>query len=304
MNDLPFEALGAVLPVFLIAAVGYLAGRKMTLDVSTLSKICLYILTPALTFNSLTTSEVDLGSVWLLALGAFLVPIALAPLFLWSFKLMGWEKKLSHSVLLPTIFSNTGNYGLPICLFALGQEGMDLGVIYMVVQTFVIATLGVFIAASSQMSVKDALGRVIRMPSLYAAVLGALVKVLGIGVPQVLARPIGLLSQAAIPVFLLVLGLQLLNSSPGGKWQVPVIASIFRLVVAPTLVAVFGKLLGLDGLAWKVLVLQAAMPPPVNSTILAQEFDANPDVVSHTTLIATVISLITVSGWILILNYF
>lgn len=304
MNHLPLEALGAVLPVFLIAAVGYFAGRKMSLDVSTLSKICLYILTPALTFNSLTTSEVDLGSVWQLALGAFLVPIALTPLFLWLFSLLGWERKLSQSMLLPTIFSNTGNYGLPICLFALGQQGMDLGVIYMVVQTFVIATLGVFIAASSQMNVKDALGRVIRMPNLYAAVLGALIKVLDLKVPQVLGRPIGLLAQAAIPVFLLVLGLQLLNSKPGGRWQVPVVGSLFRLVIAPTVVAILGRALGLDGLAWKVLVLQGAMPPPVNSTILAQEFDANPDVISHTTLIATVMSLVTVSSWILILDYF
>lgn len=136
------EALGAVLPVFIIAAIGYLAGRKLTLDVSTLSKTCLYILTPALTFNSLANSKVELSGVWRLALAAFLVPLILAPVFLWLFRRLGWEANLSRSMLLPSIFSNTGNYGLPICLFAFGQPGMDLGVVYMVVQSFLIAYPG------------------------------------------------------------------------------------------------------------------------------------------------------------------
>jgi predicted permease len=296
------EALGAVLPVFIIAAIGYLAGRKLTLDVSTLSKTCLYILTPALTFNSLANSSVDLRSVWRLALAAFLVPLILAPVFLWLFRRLGWEANLSRSMLLPSIFSNTGNYGLPICLFAFGQLGMDLGVVYMVVQSFLIATLGVFTAASSKMEPKQALGKVIRMPTLYGALLGMTVKALEIEVPLVIARPVELLAQAAISVFLLVLGLQLVNSKLTHQWQIPGIATFARLILAPAFAALLGKLLGMNGLPWKILVLQAAMPPPVNATILAQEFDANPDLVSQTTLAGTVFSLVTLSGWILLLN--
>lgn len=296
------DALGAVLPVFIIAATGYLVGKRYSLDASTLSKVCLYILTPALTFNSLANSSVALRGVWRLALGSFLVPVILAPLFLWLFARLGWDKDTSHSMLLPSIFSNTGNYGLPICLFAFGQTGMDLGVVYMVVQSFLISTLGVFIAASSKMEPKDAFGKVIRMPTLYGALLGIVVKAFDIKVPQVLARPIEMLAGAAISVFLIVLGLQLVNSKPSHKWQIPGIVTVARLVLAPAMVAILGKLLGMEGLPWKILVLQAAMPPPVNATILAQEFNAKPDLVSQVTLVGTLFSLVTLSGWIVILN--
>ncbi len=85
MNHLPFEALGAVLPVFLLAAVEHFAVIKMAVDISTRSKVCIYILIPALTFKSLTICKADLGSVWLLTLGTFSDAISLAPLFLWSF---------------------------------------------------------------------------------------------------------------------------------------------------------------------------------------------------------------------------
>lgn len=301
---MPIEAISAVLPVFLIAFIGYFVGSRIPLDVSTLSRVCLYILTPALTFNSLANSAVDLQAVWRLGLAALIGPVLLAPLFSWLYSRLGWKKDLSRSMLLPSIFSNTGNYGLPICLFAFGQTGMDLAVVYMVMQSFLIATLGVFIAASSNMQPKQALSRVVRMPTLYGAVLGMLVKLFNLKVPQVLARPIELLSQAAISVFLLVLGLQLVNSNPTHKWQVPGIATFTRLILAPIIIACLGKLLGLEGLPWKILVLQAAMPPPVNATILAQEFNANPDLVSQTTLVGTLCSLVTLSGWIIILNRF
>lgn len=299
---MPLEALGSVLPVFLIAAVGYFAGIKMPLDVSTLSRVCLYILTPALTFNSLANSAVDLQTVWLFGLAALIAPVVLAVLISWLYNRIGWEKTLSRSMLLPSIFSNTGNYGLPICLFAFGQAGMELGVVYMVMQSFLIATLGVFIAASSNMEPGQALKKVLRMPTLYGALLGILVKLLNLNLPQLLARPIALLSQAAIPVFLLVLGLQLVGTKPTHGWQVPGVATFTRLVLAPAIIACLGKALGLQGLPWKILVLQAAMPPPVNATILAQEFDANPDLVSQTTLLGTLASLVTLSGWILMLN--
>lgn len=301
---MPIEALNAVLPVFLIAFIGYFVGSKIPLDVSTLSRVCLYILTPALTFNSLANSAIDLQSVWRLGLAALMAPILLTPLFSWLYSRLGWEKDLSRSMLLPSIFSNTGNYGLPICLFAFGQAGMDLAVVYMVMQSFLVATLGVFIAASSNMEPKQALNRVVRMPTLYGAVLGMVVKLLNLKVPQVIARPIELLAQAGISIFLLVLGLQLVNSKPTHKWQVPGIATFSRLILAPIIVAYLGRLLGLEGLPWKILVLQAAMPPPVNATILAHEFDANPNLVSQTTLLGTSCSLITLSGWILVLNQF
>ncbi len=297
---MPFDA---VLPAFLIALVGYVAGRKFNLDKQTLSRVCLYILVPALTFTSLVGSKLDLGIAWRLAVAAIAFPFVEIPLFLALFRLLKWDQSTSRAMLLASVFTNAGNYGLPVCLFAFGQEGMDLGVVFMVSQTLMLSSLGVYIAASAQSGASSAFKQVLKMPALYAAAAGLLIRILRVGVPEILTRPIGLLSQAAVPVFLLLLGLQLLGSGEEGvSWREPAITVPLRLVVGPMLAGLVGWAVGLSGLAWKVLVLQGAMSTPVNATVLAQEFGSRPEAVSRVTALSTVASVLTLTLWIMVLR--
>ncbi len=295
--------IDAVLPAFLIAALGYWAGIKLSLDRQTLSRICLHILVPALAFYSLVTSTVDFAVAGRLVLAALLFPFVEMALFLPLFKLLKWDQNRSRAMLLASIFTNAGNYGLPVCLFAFGQEGMDLGVVFMVSQTLLMYSLGVFIAASSQMTPGTALKQVAKMPAVYAALGGVAVRLSGIQTPTLIIRPVGLLAQAAVPVFLLLLGNQLIGSTVGKEsWKVPSIAVFLRLVAAPIIALLLGKAVGLSGLPWKVLVLQAAMSTPVNATVLAQEFDAEPIAVSRVTAASTVASVLTLTLWIMVLR--
>ena len=297
---MPFDA---VLPAVLIAAVGYVAGQKFNLDKQTLSRVCLYILVPALTFKSLVESAIDLSIAWRLAVAAIAFPFVEIPIFLALFKALKWDQSTSRAMLLASVFTNAGNYGLPVCLFAFGQEGMDLGVVFMVSQTLMLSSLGVYIAASAQSGASSALRQVLKMPALYAAAAGILVRASGIAVPTMLSRPVGLLAQAAVPVFLLLLGLQLLGSSAeGASWKEPAVTVPLRLVVAPILAGLVGWTVGLSGLPWKVLVLQGAMSTPVNATVLAQEFGAKPEAVSRVTALTTVASVVTLTLWIMVLR--
>lgn len=295
--------IDAVLPAFLIAALGYILGTRLELDKRTLSRICLNVLVPALAFNSLVTSTVDLEVAGRLVLAALVFPIVEIALFLPLFKLLKWDQNRSRAMLLATVFTNAGNYGLPVMLFAFGQEGMDLGVVFMVSQTLMIYSLGVYIAASSQMNTATAMKQVLKMPAVWAALAGLAVRVTGLKVPQILMRPVGLLAQAAVPIFLLLLGIQLIGSGSGQKsWKVPSIGVVLRLVVAPVIAVFLGKAVGLTGLPWKIYVLQAAMSTPVNATVLAQEFNAEPVTVTQVTALSTVASVITLTLWIMILR--
>lgn len=293
--------IDAVLPAFLIALVGYLTGGRLELDKPTLSRIGLYILTPALVFNSLATSAVDLASAWKLSLSTLTLPFLLTSVFLGLFRLLKYDGQTQKAALLPTIFTNAGNYGLPVCLFAFGQDGMSLGAVFMVTQSIVIATLGIYIAASNRMGAKTALRQVLKMPTLYASIAGLWVKIAGIHPPASIMRPVELLADCAIGIFLLLLGVQLsgIAKSRGSLWQQVTVSMSLRLIVAPIIAGMLGALFRLNGLPWKILVLQAAMPPPVNSTIIAQEFDLRPDLVSTSTLGGTVASLATLTAWIM-----
>jgi predicted permease len=299
VTNLPIDA---VLPAFLIALLGYVAGHRLNLDVGTLSRVCLYILTPSLAFNSLATSSIPLGDAWRLAIGGLLMPFAFLGAFTLMAKAFGWDRELARAMSLPALFSNAGNYGLPVLLFALGQEGMDLGVIVMGTQTILMNTLGVYLAASSKMDPKKSLAQVFRMPSVYAITLGILVRALNIPIPPILGRPVGLLAGATVPVYLLVLGLQLVGVK--GDLSVGVTSAVvsFRLVIAPIIAGLVGYALGLRGLPFKALVLEQAMPSAVNVTILAKEFGANPKGVSRITLISTIGSVLTLTVWIMLIR--
>jgi predicted permease len=233
-----------------------------------------------------------------------ILPFVLIPIFMSLFKFLKWDKKLSNAMLLPAIFTNAGNYGLPVCLFAFGNQGMDLALVFMVSQTLVVTTLGVYLAASSQMNARKALNQVLRMPAVYAMMAGILVRLTGIQIPDFLGRPIGLLSQAGVPVFLLVLGIQLTGTMKNSEWKPPCLVVFLRLIIAPLVAAMLGRIGGLSGLPWKIFVLEAAMPSPVNATLLAQEFDAKPAQVSMTTMIGTILSVVSLSFWIMILRSF
>lgn len=296
--------LDAVLPAFLIAALGYVSGQKLSLDVSTLSRVCLYLLTPALTFNSLARSTVNFSVVWRLSFSTLLIPFLLMPLFLMIFRFLGWKTRLSRAMLLPSVFTNAGNYGLPVCLFAFGQKGMDLAVVFMVTQSILMATLGVFIAASSNMNAKAAFKQVLKMPAVYATIAAITIRFLKVELPAIIARPVELLSQAAVPIFLLVLGLQLIKAGKEQSWRISGVVAFLRLIAAPFIVGLIGKLVGLSGLPLKILILQGAMPPAVNSTILAQEFNAHPQSVSEATMLGTIASVLTLSLWIMVLRSF
>lgn len=295
--------LDAVLPAFLIALLGYVTGARLGLEKQTLSRIGLYILSPALIFKSLATSTVDVSSAWRLCVSTLAFPLVLAPLFSILFKALKLDAKTGRAMLLPTIFTNAGNYGLPVCLFAFGQEGMDLGAVFMVTQSILQATFGVYIAASSKMNAKTAALQVLKMPTVYALLAGLIVKVSGATLPPIVMRPVDLLAECAIGLFLVLLGLQLVGiKSRAEMWKPLSLSLLLRLVAAPTIAGAIGAVLGLKGLGWKILILQAAMPPPVNSTILAQEFDAKPELVSASTLAGTVASVVTLTLWIMILR--
>lgn len=294
--------VAAVLPAFLIALVGFAARKQLHLDISTMSRVCLYILTPALTFNSLATSTVDLAVMGKFFAAAILLPFVCLAVFRPVYKLIRTDEQLARALMLPCIFSNAGNYGLPVCLFAFGQKAVDLGAIFVVAQSILFATLGVFIAASNQLNTRDALRKVARMPAIYAAALGIGVRLSGISIPEFIMRPISLLAGAAVPIFLLVLGLQLSEVTSLPRWPELTVSLFLRLFAAPVLALALGKIIGLAGMALSVFVLEGAMPPPVNSSILAYEFNCRPETVSSVTLAGTIASLATLPLWIYFLR--
>ncbi len=94
---------------------------------------------------------------------------------------------------------------------------------------------------------------------------------------------------------LLLVGVQLAKTSSAGELKVIGLATFVRLVAAPAVALVLAAWLGLTGVTRQVCVTQASMPTAVTTTILATEFEAEPQFVAGVVFVSTLVSVITLT---------
>ena len=284
-----------IVPIFLIAGVGYLLASKLQANLKTLAHVAFYALAPCFAFRMLSTSKMtgpEAGRIALLAILVMVVMGLLARIAAIPFRLSRAELS---GFLLVAMFSNGGNYGLPVVLFAFGNEALAPATVYFVTSSILTYTAGVFLAASGRRSVSRAIFGISRTPAIYGVGAAALVLVTGISVPVVLIRPIQLMADAAIPVMILVLGMQLQRATKPDRPRVVAAAVALSLVAAPFVALGLTWLLGLTGHARQAGVVLASMPTAVITTILALEFDTSPAFVTNVVFTTTLLSPLTLA---------
>lgn len=284
-----------ILPIFLVASAGFVLARRLHADVRTLSKATFNVLSPCLVFNLLVTSGLgaaDFGRMALFTIGI----IALIGLIAWLVtRPLRLDRPTLVAFLLVVMFSNNGNYGLSAVMFAFGREALAHATVYFVMNAALMFTVGVFLASAGRRSIGQALSGVLKVPPVYAVALAGLVLASGVQVPTALMRPIGLLSDAAIPVMLLVLGMQLERGKVPERPALVGLAAVLALAVSPLLAVGLADIVGLAGVARQAGIIQASMPAAVVTTILALEYDVAPSLVTGVVFVTTLLSPFTVT---------
>ena len=302
MLDLLSAFSEVLLPVIVVVAVGYLLRRSFPLDARSLNRVSLYGLTPCLVFVTLLRTDVAGAEATRLMLQMALVMVAtticgfLAAI---PFRLTGSKRS---GFLLTTTFMNSGNYGLSVSRFAFGDIGFQYAVIGYLVQAILSQTLAVYLASSGTTGHRTALGKVFRLPLIYAVLIALGLRLVGVRLDESngslaigLFRGLRLLADAALPILLVILGTQLAHRQPVTAVGLLATAAFLRLVLSIPLAYGIGSLLGLSGLPLYVGTIQAAMPTAVNMIVLAAEFDAWPEFVSNGVVLTTIGSLISLT---------
>lgn len=283
-----------MLPLVLLLIAGVILHRNLQVEAKPLSKLTLYVLSPALVFHSLVRSELSGLELLKLAGGTVFLIFGLSALISLASPLCGWNPRLTSALKLGAVFTNVGNYSLPIILSTCGPEGLERAAVIIVVHQILMCSLAVYIAARSHLGAWRSLSTVMRMPTAYAAVLALLWRYIPFPPPAFLLHTVGLLAQSSLPIFLLLLGVQLSSVVYTRRWGLLGFGSLIKLAASPALAAWLAVVLGLDRLSGNVLVLAAAAPTAVVTTMLAIEFDVEPEFVSSLTLTTTILSLISV----------
>ena len=291
-----------ILPIFLVASAGFLLARHFHVDVKSLSRVTFNALAPCLVFTQLVTSRVgvaEFGRIFAFTILLVAAIGTLARLVAIPFRL---DRPQLMAFLIVVMFSNAGNYGLSVVLFAFGRDVLARAVIYFVTSALLVYSVGSLMASSGRTGLRGAARGLVRVPALWALVAAALVMWTGVTLPTAVFRPIDLLGSAAIPVMLLVLGMQFEKGAWPERPGLVATASALALVGSPLLGYALAPLVGLQGIARQAVLVEAAMPSAVITTILALEFDVSPRFVTSVVVVTTLASSVTVSTIIALLK--
>jgi predicted permease len=292
-----------ILPVFLIAGVGFLLARFLGASVQTLSRIVFYALVPCLVFNLLVRSSMTPLQFGRTAILAVLVAATMGLVSRLAAVPLRLSRPEQSAFLLVVMFSNSGNYGLPVVLFAFGAEALAHASVFFITGSVMTYTIGVFLAAAGRRSGRQALAGVVRVPAIYAIAAASVVLIGGIRLPVAAIRPIGMLSDAALPMMVLVLGMQLERATIPERPGVVAAAVGLSLLVAPIVALGLAWLLGVVGPARQAGVVLASMPAAVVTTILALEFEVAPVFVTSVVFMSTLLSPFTLTPLIAYLQF-
>lgn len=283
-----------ILPIVLVAGAGFVLARTLGVDARPLSRTMLYFFTPALIFGS--AYKTQLSSEYITIAAFALIISFLMVLLAWVLaKIMRYDRLTASGFSLGIVFVNAGNYGLPLILFAYGQEGLARAALYFTMSAILTQTLAIFIAARGRAGVREALLNVLKMPLVYAVTAGLLFNLTGLTVPDPLMKSVDLAAGAAVPVMLVILGIELAHVTIENDRLAIGLATFAKLVLAPLIAFPLAYVMQLQGVARSVCIVEASMPTAVMASIVAVEFDARPKLVTGIVFASTLLSIISLT---------
>lgn len=291
-----------LLPLVLLASLGALVGLRVGVPVVPLSNLVYNLFTPALVFYTLVDVELDARLVprivMVVALG-FLVSAVVG--VGWA-AFRGQPRPWATATALSLAVINLGNMGLPVARLAFGEAGLGVAVVAFVTGSVLNNSFGIVIASLSETRLRTAFRAMLSVPALWAVLPALAVRGSGVSLPGWFAESVGLLAQAAIPVMLVVLGLQAANRVERSELTSVAVPSVLRLLLGPAVAWGATVLFGLDGVAQRTLIVLGGMPTAVIATIIATRHGAAPERVARMVVVSTIASFLSLTTLIALLR--
>jgi predicted permease len=286
--ELYLKLIDVIAPVFFVIGIGYYLGRKNPeINTDFITTFAGNVGTPAMIFYTITTTGVTLS--------VFTEYFIYALIIIGGFSLVGIVfllllKKDFVSELPPLILPNTGNMGIPICLFAYGTAGLGVASAIASVIILLHFTLGVLLAKKS-FSFKI----LIKNMPIYGIIISVIFLYFEWDVPGYLENTTFLLTYATIFLVLMSLGIAL-SRLKVVSWTHASILGAVRVIIGPLIGFGLIKFLNLNGFAAGVLLIQSCMPSAVLTYLVGSMYSERKvvDSVASVIVTSTIMSFITI----------
>ena len=278
------ELFNTIFPVFVCAGLGYLWSRlDQPYDTRIVTHLVGHIGAPCLIFSTMVGMQglseqiatmALSGAVALLtfaAIGTVILLVARLPL---------------RTYLAPVTFPNAGNIGLPLCLFAFGEEGLALGIGFFAVSASAQLIFGQWLFSGFPTPLP-----LLKAPIPYAVALGAIFLATGTEVPEFLYNTTDLLGGLAIPLMIFTLGVSLAKLRVI-RFSRTLSLSLLRLGMGAGGGFGFAELFGYEDMQKGVLIIQCCMPIAVFNYLFASYYDREPEEVASLVVMSSLLAFI------------
>nr|WP_201468736.1 AEC family transporter [Microbacterium hydrocarbonoxydans] len=288
--------------------LGYVIGRIDLLGPHArhvLGRLIFFVLSPFLLFTVLAHADARMLFSSLLPVSAI---AAVAVIAMYALIARLWWKRSVGETLIGALAAgqvNSNNIGIPLSLYLLGSAAYPAPVVLLQLLIFTPISLTILDAVTSdRVSLRKTLVRTATNPIIIGSVLGTLVSVFSIRVPEIVMQPAQLIADAAVPVLLISYGISLhgqrVLGAPGRRRDI-IVASGLKLVAMPLIAWVMAEFVfGLSPAEVLIVVVLAALPTAQNVFNYSQRYDVG-ETISRDTVFLTTVGCLPVLVLIMVL---
>ena len=277
------EVLHVVLPVFFIAFMGFIYGKGITTGIAEVNRINLDLFVPALLIYVLSEKLNATSGAWEILCAGLLVVFG-SGLIAW---LVSWWLKIDFKTLAPPLmFNNSANMGFPLAVFAFGDEILPYAVVLFLVQSISMFTFG-FAIYERRLSISSLASN----PIIIGMIIGLCLYTFDLHIPTLILPGMKLLSQVAIPLTLVTLGIKLADAH-WTHWKQGLLGAILR----PLSGLPFGFLaiyfIPMADHLKPLVILFSVLPPAILNAPLAERYNQEPEKVASMVMVGNLLTVL------------
>jgi predicted permease len=297
--------LAALLPVVLLIAIGFIAGRAGLMraeSVKDLSKLVFTVFLPPMLFRTMVNVHPEnLQGQPLLA-----YVIGMALMYAVMFFAAGRNRRAAVLGLAAS-YSNTVMIGIALIQFAYGEQGVAVLLALVAVHSLIMLSLATVVLELVTRKEKSgeaghpvkimavSVWNTLKQPMIFPIIAGLLYAQTGWGIPAVIDKPLQLLGSAFSPLAVVLVGITLASTRVGEHLRVALALSALKNLAHPLVVGAVGWAMGLQGLPLAVMIVTAALPIGANVFLFAQRYDTALPEVTAAVAVSSGVALLTVA---------
>ena len=289
-------------PLFTLIGCGYVLGRRRRVDTESLADVALYVCVPFLLFSALVRHPITgVAAAQVLGWQAGMYFFSTPAIWLLAHAL-SWDRPTRSAVTLSIPTVNVASYGVPVVLFALGDEALSIVMLLFVYGNVFASSLGVYIAAGGRQQPQQALLSVFKLPLIYTAALAVGINTWGLPIPEWVLRTSDLIGKAGPILAIVLLGVQVSRIRIDSEQKAVLGGAILaKISIGPLIGVGLTFLMDAQGAVRDVLLICSCLPTAINALVLTTRFDARPELLGGILIGSTLwspLNLMIVLYWV------